>query len=178
MKTLRKGFTIVELVIVIAVIAILAGVLIPTFSGVTQRAKQTSAYEEARAALTVVIGSSETGEVPEGTAFVCGEYTFYYKNNQLTIENDGTVDNTPSYIFVHSSYATFDTNGRVIQNITDDGKELILTSLGYTTATGLTVTATGSEPTVKIGDTTNTFKLVASSDLSKKIVVVVPNSSN
>ena len=35
----KKGFTIVELVVVIAVIAILAAVLIPTFSGVTEKAK-------------------------------------------------------------------------------------------------------------------------------------------
>ena len=34
----KKGFTIVELVIVIAVIAILAAVLIPTFSGIIRKA--------------------------------------------------------------------------------------------------------------------------------------------
>lgn len=39
MKKSRKGFTIVELVIVIAVIAILAAVLIPTFSGLIRKAK-------------------------------------------------------------------------------------------------------------------------------------------
>ena len=39
MKKSRKGFTIVELVIVIAVIAILAEVLIPTFSGLIRKAK-------------------------------------------------------------------------------------------------------------------------------------------
>ena len=38
-KTNKKGFTIVELVIVIAVIAILAAVLIPTFSGIVKAAK-------------------------------------------------------------------------------------------------------------------------------------------
>lgn len=37
-KNSRKGFTIVELVIVIAVIAILAAVLIPTFSGIIDKA--------------------------------------------------------------------------------------------------------------------------------------------
>ena len=35
----KKGFTIVELVIVIAVIAILAAVLIPTFSSLIKKAK-------------------------------------------------------------------------------------------------------------------------------------------
>ncbi|MBP3592076.1 MAG: type II secretion system protein [Clostridia bacterium] len=37
-KTNKKGFTIVELVVVIAVIAILAAVLIPTFSGIIKKA--------------------------------------------------------------------------------------------------------------------------------------------
>ena len=39
MKQKKKGFTIVELVIVIVVIAILAAVLIPTFTGLLQKAK-------------------------------------------------------------------------------------------------------------------------------------------
>ncbi|MBO4859955.1 MAG: type II secretion system protein [Clostridia bacterium] len=43
----KKGFTIVELVIVIAVIAILAAVLIPTFTGLIQKAKD-SAYLQDR----------------------------------------------------------------------------------------------------------------------------------
>lgn len=41
-KTLKKGFTIVELVIVIAVIAILAAVLIPTFSNLVRKANVSS----------------------------------------------------------------------------------------------------------------------------------------
>lgn len=46
-KNNRKGFTIVELVIVIAVIAILAGVLIPTFASITTKAKDSAALQEA-----------------------------------------------------------------------------------------------------------------------------------
>ena len=51
-KNNKKGFTIVELVIVIAVIAILAAVLIPTFTGVTERAKESAAMQNARNAWT------------------------------------------------------------------------------------------------------------------------------
>lgn len=46
-KNNKKGFTIVELVIVIAVIAILAAVLIPTFSGVVEKANESAALQEA-----------------------------------------------------------------------------------------------------------------------------------
>jgi len=44
----RKGFTIVELVIVIAVIAVLAAVLIPTFSSVTEKAKHSALISNAK----------------------------------------------------------------------------------------------------------------------------------
>ena len=47
-KLNKKGFTIVELVIVIAVIAILAGVLIPTFATVVDKANKSSAEQQAR----------------------------------------------------------------------------------------------------------------------------------
>lgn len=45
-KNTRKGFTIVELVIVIAVIAILAAVLIPTFGNVIEKANNTALIQE------------------------------------------------------------------------------------------------------------------------------------
>lgn len=47
-KTAKKGFTIVELVIVIAVIAILAAVLIPTFVSLVNKANSSAALADAR----------------------------------------------------------------------------------------------------------------------------------
>ena len=49
-KMNKKGFTIVELVIVIAVIAILAGVMIPTFSGLVEKANDSKRVQLASAA--------------------------------------------------------------------------------------------------------------------------------
>ena len=54
-KMNKKGFTIVELVIVIAVIAILAAVMIPTFSGIVDRAKNSAALQEVKNAYTATI---------------------------------------------------------------------------------------------------------------------------
>lgn len=47
-KKFKKAFTITELVIVIAVIAILAAVLIPTFSTVISKANESAAMQECR----------------------------------------------------------------------------------------------------------------------------------
>ena len=54
-KMNKKGFTIVELVIVIAVIAILAAVMIPTFSGIVERAQNSAALQEVKNAYTATI---------------------------------------------------------------------------------------------------------------------------
>lgn len=54
----RKGFTIVELVIVIAVIAILTTVLVPTFGNVINNAKDSAAKQEAKNAYTEYIADA------------------------------------------------------------------------------------------------------------------------
>jgi len=69
-KTSNKGFTIVELVIVIAVIAILAAVLIPTFSSVTSSARQSAALQQAKAALDNLLVSTD-GVMPDGSVYFC-----------------------------------------------------------------------------------------------------------
>ena len=70
-----KGFTIVELVIVIAVIAILAGVLIPTFAGIVAKANKSAVEQETRAALTVIL-AEENGQMDSAA-----EYFFYYNDD-------------------------------------------------------------------------------------------------
>ena len=57
-RTSKKGFTIVELVIVIAVIAILAAVMIPTFSSVIGKARDSAALQEATAAYKAALAEA------------------------------------------------------------------------------------------------------------------------
>lgn len=69
MKKNKKGFTIVELVIVIAVIGILAAVLIPTFSGVVENANKTGILEEAKNSMTnYMIYNDATVDTKIGTS--------------------------------------------------------------------------------------------------------------
>ena len=62
-NTKKRGFTIVELVIVIAVIAILASVLIPTFSGVVTKAKKNAALADALSTAIFVAGKEKGQEL-------------------------------------------------------------------------------------------------------------------
>ena len=101
MKNLKKkGFTITELVIVIAVIAILAAVLIPTFTGLVGKAKDSVALQESRAALNAVISEDDIMAEVEKDGSVCyivyndGETEKWYKyeSNQMVEANAYTVD--------------------------------------------------------------------------------------
>ena len=87
----RKGFTIVELVIVIAVIAILAAVLIPTFSGVIQKANDSAALQQATSAMKSTLAQSSNATLVDKTCFVIGDkgidYVFKFENDKLGTEN-------------------------------------------------------------------------------------------
>lgn len=69
-KMNKKGFTIVELSIVIAVIAILAGVLVPTFSGMIQKSKDAAAMEEAKAVYTQYLYNSPDDANDDAKSFI------------------------------------------------------------------------------------------------------------
>lgn len=58
-KMNKKGFTIVELVIVIAVIAILAAVMIPTFSNIVDKANDSAALQKARNIYTEYVAAHD-----------------------------------------------------------------------------------------------------------------------
>ena len=80
-KNNKKGVTIVELVIVIAVIAILAAVLIPTFTGVTEKAQKSAAMQEANNAwINYLAEKIDTNAYEENICIKSGDYYFHVVN--------------------------------------------------------------------------------------------------
>ena len=67
-KKLKKAFTITELVIVIAVIAILAAVLIPTFTTLIDKANQSSDISAVRDMNLALKNAEAAGDKPEGAS--------------------------------------------------------------------------------------------------------------
>ena len=109
----KKGFTIVELVIVIAVIAILAAVLIPTFAGIIKKANLSADEQAVRQMNTIIAAEYADGAkaasftdvckalsnnnlMPEGYSPLTAKHAFYWdsENNQVllwSIEDNAVV---------------------------------------------------------------------------------------
>jgi prepilin-type N-terminal cleavage/methylation domain-containing protein len=120
MKLKRKGFTIVELVIVIAVIAILAAILIPTLSDVISEAKL-SAQQQALSDMNLQLSMQaieddvdhyNSADEVKGILYEAGysakdlkaafdEYAFFYDRvtNKMSVEeiNDVCVYDAESF---------------------------------------------------------------------------------
>ena len=79
----KKGFTIVELVIVIAVIAILAAVLIPTFAGIIKKANISKDTQLAKNLNTILISEEAEGNKPADFS----EVLSVLRENGYVVEN-------------------------------------------------------------------------------------------
>ena len=147
-KMNKKGFTIVELVIVIAVIAILAAVLIPTFSSVVNSANASAAQQQAKAGLDSILALTN-GSLPEHTLFSVSNndqktasYRFEYSKNKLNsaeieagkgyptyYKQEGTGEDQKDIYAVYVSADCFSNDATVAQNAIKSTSDLIVDTL-------------------------------------------------
>ena len=75
MKKIQQGFTLIELMIVVAIIGILAAVALPAYQDYTARARVSEVLLAASSCRTTITEASQTGlnATPVGNDFGCGE---------------------------------------------------------------------------------------------------------
>ena len=152
-KKLKKGFTLVELVIVIAVIAILSAVLIPTFGNVIQNANDSAAYSTASNALTKYTTSMAEAQQP--TDLPNGYILVYNKDQNFNASfNIFATGNAPAYTF------RFD-GGAIKQKDADDKAYSFTEKCTVTTVVDLTKKYIAVNGKYKVDETTNATAAIA-----------------
>ena len=114
-KTNKKGFTIVELVIVIAVIAILAAVLIPTFSGVVEKANVNAAKSAARNCYTELLAdtNADITKIDDTTVLTTERRAAILTETGITTATLSTTDKTVTFVTTTGYTVVFNYNTSV-----------------------------------------------------------------
>lgn len=141
-KKLKKGFTLVELVIVIAVIAILSAILIPTFGNVINNAKESAAKSEVSNAITQYTTNQAqnnlSADLPDGYIVLLKDEKTVSGTDAYKAYVDGNTNNI-SYVFSYNKGKL-----EMVNSTNAEIKEI--TPSGEATATPVLQLTIGSNP--------------------------------
>ena len=148
-NTNKKGFTLVELVIVIAVIAILAAVLIPTFTSVITRANQSAVVQKLKAEIdeAYVDYVADEHTVPTKVTVytkTAGEKTEFVK---LVFGDDNGSTEAPETRKVY----TLDTEGETTKSVTLDSRYGYV-CFSWTPGQGFSIVTATAAPTSTLAE--------------------------
>lgn len=105
-KTNNKGFSLVELIIVIAIMAVLIGVLAPQFIKYVERSRNSTDRQNAAEFISAVQAWGAETEIPSGeTALTAGTYT-------IKVEASGTTAADACIVSALKNAGLADTSGK------------------------------------------------------------------
>lgn len=140
-KSTKKGFTLVELVIVIAVIAILSAILIPTFGNVISNANETKYQSGAKAGYEEVLANHITDN-PEVSDY---DMLLVYFDTKIVTGTSKVSNSTRAYLANGGNLTLLDADSTTLTSkATDTNVDIVVTinnKKPQTIGTDLTVSA-------------------------------------
>lgn len=158
----RKGFTLVELIVVLVILAILAALLIPALTGYIDKANKEKVIAECRMAVMAVQTESTTIYGAKGKVTAPTDFT-----EPVTVDGNettrGAVIRSLAEVSGHWT-AKVDASGKVTELTYENASwHVVYTASATATADGTTTAASYSDPTKLAGEAldTDTYEAAA-----------------